>query len=292
MVTHDCSHAVLEVSTDLLRRRVAAGVTLDVACITNIDTDTRDPSRSMAALRREMSAVVAQLPANGVAVLNGDDPSCARLLSTLDSPAITFGMKRPAEISAKVISRNANEQVFVLSTGNDYAAVRTTIIGDSHIYNCLAAAAVATVYDIDLATIARGLESVSRLNGVMQRIDAGQDFCAYVDHARSTRALASCLSAAREVTRGRVITVLREDSTSSQSALLPVAEKLSDVIVKSKQHDRDCDPTTAIAEACLQANTGDVVIVAGPERRVLGEEGQSWNDADVVQELLRQIPVA
>lgn len=288
MVAHDCSHAVLEISTDVLRRRVTAGVTLDAACFTSMD---REHAGSLAATRRTLSVVAESLPANGVAVLNADDPGCCKLLSALDNPTITFAMKRPAEFTAKVVNRNANEQVFILSAGQELAAVRTSIIGDSHVYNCLAAAAVASVYDVDLTTIARGLESITQLDGIMQRIDSGQEFCTFVDRARSSRSLEACLRAARDVTRGRVITVVRESNSNTNSrGLWETAEKLSDLTVRAAG-GRHSDPTIGIAEACLRAAAGDVVLVAGPESDVCDEDGRAWKNVEVVSELLRQIPV-
>jgi UDP-N-acetylmuramoyl-L-alanyl-D-glutamate--2,6-diaminopimelate ligase len=285
MAAHDCSHAMVEISTDLLRRHVMAGVTLDVACITNMD---RENISSLAAARRRLSAVASGLPANGVAVLNADDAGCTRLLATIDTPVITFSMQRPAEFTAKLISRNANEQVFILSTGQELAAVRTTIIGDSHVYNCLAAAAVASVYDVNLTTIARGLESVTQLSGVMQRIDSGQDFCTFVDRARSSRSLEACLNTAREVARGRVITVVRDARSVGNGGLWETAEKLSDATIRAGD-DGISDPTTAIAEACLRATAGDVVLVVGPQFEGSSDDGNG--DVEVVRELLRQLPV-
>jgi UDP-N-acetylmuramoyl-L-alanyl-D-glutamate--2,6-diaminopimelate ligase len=38
--------------------------------------------------------------------------------------------------------------------------VRTSIVGDHHVYNCLTAAALSLAYGIELTTIARGLEAV------------------------------------------------------------------------------------------------------------------------------------
>lgn len=289
MVIRDCSHAILELSTDWSLRRVAAGVTFDVACFTNLDRENQ--SCPLADARRAHEAVLNMLPANGVAVTNADDPNCNKLLSKLDCPAITFGMKRPAEITATIVSRNACEQEFILSNGQDFAAVRTTVIGDSHVYNCLAAAAVATVYDINLTTIARGLESVTKLDGVMQRIDSGQEFCTFIDRARSSRSIESCLKAAREITRGNVITVIPNvDGTSLSRELLTTAEKLSDVIIHAR-HGKPSDAMAQIAEACLQADAGDVVLVAGADGLVRDESGESWGDEEVLREIIRQMQV-
>jgi hypothetical protein len=55
----------------------------------------------------------------------------------------TIGMRNEAELSARVFDRQAFEQTFLLEAGREALPVRTAMIGDHHIYNCLAAAAVA-----------------------------------------------------------------------------------------------------------------------------------------------------
>ena len=55
-------------------------------------------------------------------------------------------------------------------------------------YNCLAAATTALAYGIELTTIARGLESVDRLPGRMERVMGGQPFAV----ACRLRGLARC----------------------------------------------------------------------------------------------------
>ena len=92
-------------------------------------------------------------------ILNADDPVSVEMLSELNQPALTFGMKQPAEITAEIVEQYVNEQTFVLSAGDESVGVRTAIVGDHHVYNCLAAATMALAYGIELTTIARGLGS-------------------------------------------------------------------------------------------------------------------------------------
>src|SRR5205814_9360033 len=120
-------------------------------------------------------------------------------------PVLTFGMQKTSEISAQIVEQQINEQTFVLSAADDSVGVRTEIVGDHHVYNCLAATTTALAYGVELTTIARGLEAVDRLPGRMERVMGGQNFAVLVDAADSPEALRNCLRAARTRTAGRLI---------------------------------------------------------------------------------------
>ena len=64
------------------------------------------------------------------------------------------------------------------------------MIGDHHIYNCLMATAIGLAEGIDLNTIVRGLETVTRVPGRLERIECGQPFGVFVDYAHTPDALA------------------------------------------------------------------------------------------------------
>ena len=144
------THAVVEVSSRELSQQVLAGVTLDAVCITHVGGDHLDWHGSVENYRQAKRRIFEYLHPDGVAILNADDPASVEMLSDLNQPALTFGMQQPAEITAEIIEQHVNEQMFVLSAGDDSVGVRTAMIGDHHVYNCLAAAATALAYGIEL----------------------------------------------------------------------------------------------------------------------------------------------
>ena len=85
--------------------------------------------------------------------------------------------------------------------------VRTRMIGDHHVSNCLAAAAVGLALGIDWQTIVRGMEAVERVPGRLERLECGQPFSVFVDAASSPESLALAIKTVRQVTRGRVMIV-------------------------------------------------------------------------------------
>jgi UDP-N-acetylmuramoyl-L-alanyl-D-glutamate--2,6-diaminopimelate ligase len=252
---------------------------------------------------------------DAVAILNADDPVSVAMLSELNQPALTYGMKLPAEITAEVVEQFVNEQLFIISAGEDSVGVRSSIIGDHHAYNCLAAAAMALAYGIQLPEIARGLEAVDHLPGRMERIMCGQDFSVLVDAAGSPDALRVCLRAARSTTSGRVICVYGshdENDLTDYPASGRVIGAMADVAFvthgfPTDGSHRSCmelrtgfadarkaqvvvDRKEAIARALNAAQAGDTVVIAGMGERAHTptETGEEFlNDCEIVKQLLR-----
>jgi UDP-N-acetylmuramoyl-L-alanyl-D-glutamate--2,6-diaminopimelate ligase len=302
-----CTHAVVEISSRALSQCKFAGVEFDTVCATAIGSADlqwhHTPQNYRAAQRRALEL----LSPAGLAVLDGEDPVSCEWLSTLDAPSLTYGFDDEAQITAEIVERNACETVFLLSAGCESAAVRTTIVGDHHVRNCLAAAATALAHGIDLQTIAAGIEAIEQLPARMERIDCGQDFALFVDAAANATALRATLRTARRLAQGRVICVLGDSlscDASEAATVRSVVRKLADLtIVTDALTDFDPDWCSesddasalqvaahrgeAIAWAVATAGEGDVVVIAGSRARSQCQFGTTEiTDADAVREML------
>ena len=198
MVANECSHATLEVSSHALAQSRIAGVRLDVACVTNVSRDHLDYHASLLDYRLAKSKLLDYLAPEGFAVVNADDAIAAGYLRHFAGPALTIGIRKPAEITAMPLEQFPSEQTFLLTAGSETVPVRTRMIGTHHIYNCLTAAAVGLTYGLDLATVVRGLEAVDYVPGRLQRIECGQPFSVFIDYAHTPDALAGSLQALRK----------------------------------------------------------------------------------------------
>ena len=310
-----CTHALLEVSSAALSQHQIAGIQLDMACITNVTRNHLDLHNSMANYRAAQRRVFDHLSEDGLAVVNADDPEAAAALSHVDGPALSFGLDRPAEITGKILEQHISEQYFLLTIGNQSAVIHTPIIGEHHVSNCLAAATIASAYGVDLVSIAKGLESVERLDGRMERIECGQPFAAFVDDAHTPDAMAACLTAAKEVTRGRLICVFGADGHKERQQRPSVGAavaRLADVAVITSADAGDEDPARiasdlastfhddhrprivhdrpqAIGWALEEAEAGDTIVIAGRGATTalsLGSRRFELDDREVVRELL------
>jgi UDP-N-acetylmuramoyl-L-alanyl-D-glutamate--2,6-diaminopimelate ligase len=314
MNANGATHAVIEISSRELSQQVLAGVSLDAVCITHVGRRHLNWHGSIENYRQAKQRIFQYMHPDAVAILNADDPTSVAMLSELNQPALTFGMQLPSEITANIVEQHINEQVFVLSAGDDSVGVRTAIVGDHHVYNCLAAAAMALAYGIDLPEIARGLEAVDHLPGRMERVMCGQEFPVLVDAADSPDALRVCLRAARKNTTGRLICVFgsHDECDAELTPTGRVMGAMADVAVvthgfPSDGSHRSCmelragfaeprkaqvvlDRVEAIAVALQQANAGDTVVIAGMGERshAPSPTGDTLiNDCEIVRQVLR-----
>jgi len=200
--------AIVEVSSLQLAKHQISGVLCDSVAVSNIRRSHLHYHNSVKNYRQINGRILQHLKPGGIAAINLDDPVSHSMIHRMDVPAITYGIKQDAHLMATPLEQCPSEQTFLLAAGNEAVPVRTQIIGISHVYNCLAAAATALANNIDLPTIVRGLENVSRIPGRMDRVECGQNFAVYVDSANSPRRLSSALHAVKRVTSGQLIALV------------------------------------------------------------------------------------
>ena len=316
MVANGCSHAVLEASSEALVSRHLAGVELDAAILTNVHREHLDLHGSLKNYRRAKQRLFERLKPGGFAIVNADDPESRFVLPEINGPVITVGMHEGAQLQAQLVDRCPSEQTFLLMAGQETVPVRTLSVGDSFIYNCLSAAAVGLVMGLDLTAIVRGLESLERIPGRLERIECGQAFSVFVDQAQTPVTLAAALHALRQVTAGRLLCVYGATTWQDgqqRAALGHVAERGADVgVITSNNPGHEAplqiahdildgfkdpgrahiipDRAKAIQWALGEARPGDTVLIAGKGDQLyqtIGQRPMRFDDREVARRWLR-----
>ncbi|NOZ40818.1 MAG: UDP-N-acetylmuramyl-tripeptide synthetase [Planctomycetes bacterium] len=308
-----CTHAFVEISSQALSQVRVAGMELGAVVVTNVTDAHLDCHNTVQSYRETKRRILEYLSPTGVTILNVDDPVSLKWLDQVAGPVLTYGLEQPfgntaAEITATVVSCHANEQTFVLTAGGDSVAVRTTIVGEHHVANCLAAATLSLSYGIDLQTIAAGLEAVESLPARMERVDCGQGFPVFIDAADTPEALRASLRVARRLAERRVICVWDKTAGGTDSehlAISQVLNRLADLAIvtqplpRPESADADvevvADRSEAIACAVAIAEPGDVVVIAGSRATPafdFGDVDESITDREITRQLLyaRELP--
>ena len=192
--------------------------------------------------------------------------------------------------------------------------VHVPLLGRFNASNAAAALAAGIALGIDRETIVRGLESVGRVPGRLERIEAGQPFQVVVDYAHTPDALRAALAAAREHARERVLLVFGcggDRDRAKRPLMGQAAERGADRVWLTSDNPRSEDPRAiaadvlaamkagaaevvldrraAIAAALGAAHPGDLVLVAGKGHettQIVGGRVLPFDDRGVVQELL------
>ncbi|HEU5222956.1 MAG TPA: UDP-N-acetylmuramoyl-tripeptide--D-alanyl-D-alanine ligase [Candidatus Lumbricidophila sp.] len=110
---------------------------------------------------RAKSEMVTDLAGSAVAVLNVDDPNVAAMAELTRARVVRFGLSPEADVWASDIEVGRRGTTFTLHSAGERASVVFGVLGEHHVMNALAAAAVARECGVPLAEIASALESVT-----------------------------------------------------------------------------------------------------------------------------------
>ncbi len=295
--------AIVEASDEDSLRNQLAGAGFDAVIVTRMARPISDACQPAIRLLK-------QLKEGGFAIINADDCFASEMICRIGVPVLTVGIRNAADVTAKIVESSIDEQTFLLTAGDDSAVMRTRTPGAAYVYNCLQAAAAALVLGIDLATIARGIDTCPSLPGRMNVVRCGQEFAVLVDQADTPWRIGAALNMIRQHVTGRIFCVFNapiDCSTRTAIEFGRMVERHCDapVITRSQvsptldyESDHQIldgfrqpararlipDRMTAIEWALAEARPGDAVLVAGcGERSICSLAANRWHltDADV-----------
>ena len=332
MVESGLTHVVLETTSHGLAQYRVDACEFDIGVVTNITHEHLDQHGSYenyrAAKARLFSILERTLPKkNGnprLGIINQDDISFDFLNNFIKVNKLSYGLGEDADIRAVDIEYGQFGIQFT-ATNNDFrVGISSKLVGKYNISNCLAALAVTIIgLGIKPEIAAKGISVLQSVPGRMERVDLGQNFTAIVDFAHTPNALKVTLEAAREMTRGRVISVfgsagLRDKEkrrimaeTSAELADLtvltaedPRTESLTGILnemadgAKSRGGHEDKtfwrvpDRGEAIRFALHLARPGDIVLLCGKgheQSMCFGATEYGWDDRLAMQAALSDL---
>lgn len=181
------------------------------------------------------------LKPNGMAVLNADDKFVIAMRAKHDGPVITFGIENTSDVMATNIdTRHFGRSHFRLKTPLGEADAELPMPGRHNLMNALAAAAVATCFEIRPEEIARALKSVTPAKMRGEVIDFAAGFTVVDDSYNSNpRSLLSIVQTIAEsdaharrriVIAGEMLELGSEESRMHREAGAEIAQAGIDVL--------------------------------------------------------------
>jgi UDP-N-acetylmuramoyl-L-alanyl-D-glutamate--2,6-diaminopimelate ligase len=276
MMMNGCTHVIVEVPSRMIAEGHLGGIKFDAICLTNIRRDHLDYHKTVEQYRRSKLGIFRYAKKHALAICNVDDRITEAVIPLIDQPMLSVGIRNHAEIGSTLAERHAAEQTFIVTAGTEAIPYRTKTIGDDHIYNCLTATALGIGLEIDIKTIARGIERVENVPGRMERIECGQDFNVYIDSARTVDSLLSVLRTAKEVTSGRLICVFGAAShhePERRASLAKALESHTDTVILTAVSDYlDADAASAACDIgnCFTSEQATKIVPDRAEAVALG----------------------
>ena len=327
MAAAQADYVVMEVSSHALDQSRTAGIEFDLAIFTNLSQDHLDYHGTQSAYLHAKAKLFSGLNPQGVksrkkaAVLNADDAASEILADYCRVPVITYGVSELCYLRAEDIQLASSGIRYKLVYGTQQYPLSLKLNGRFNVYNSLAAISAALIEGIEIQVIIRALEKMQPVRGRFQQVeDEGHilPYTIYIDFAHTPDGLEQCISTARELCNGRILTVFgcggHRDSTK-RPLMGEVAARLSDIVVVTSDNPRDEEPmaiiedilqgvgspsasaevlieadrAAAIRLAASRASEGDVILICGKgheDYQIIGQEKRPFDDYQEAQKLM------
>ena len=310
----------MEVSSHALDQQRVAGCHFSGAVFTNLTQDHLDYHPSMQAYFEAKARLFAEPLLAGGAVVNGDDPWGAQLVSRLGKACWRSSLEDPsAELFIRDLQLGAGGVRGVLQTPAGEGAFHSPLLGRFNLMNLLQAVGALVQQGVPLAQLLEGLANFRGVPGRMERVvvgDGGGDPAVLVDYAHTPDGLANALAACRPFTKGRLICVFGcggDRDRSKRPQMGAIAAQLADRVVVTSDNPRTEDPLSilndvvagisactdlvvevdrarAIALGIAAAEPCDLVLIAGKgheDYQILGTTKIHFDDREEAERALR-----
>lgn len=228
--------------------------------------------------------LVAALPADGLAVLNADDPVVRAMADGTTARVCLVGTGPDAEVRASDITLDGARPTFLLTTPVGQAQVTLSLFGEHHVGNALAVVAVALECGLDLDLTVRALAGATPASRWRMEVTERPDGVTVVNDAYNANPDSMRAALKALVAMGRDAAGGPRRTWAVLGSMLELGEE------STTEHD-------AIGRLAVRLNIGRLVVVGDTARPMASgaqHEG-SWGDevvwvpdAEAAHDLLRR----
>jgi UDP-N-acetylmuramoyl-L-alanyl-D-glutamate--2,6-diaminopimelate ligase len=324
-VQDGCTFAAMETSSQAIDLHRCDALRFQVAIFTNLTRDHLDYHLTMEnyfdAKKKLFDGRLGEKPASSV--INIDDEWGAKLAKDLienGQRVVTFAINNQADLTPENIDVSLLKGTsFLLKTPIGERWVTSPLVGKPHVYNILAATSASLELGFDLDKIVKGIETCVGAPGRFERVPHNGDFAIVVDYAHSDDALLNVLKTARDLTKGRIITVFGCGGDRDKTKRAPMGEvagRHSDLAIITSDNPRTENPLDIISQievgikdtgcpylvvsdrreaiftAVSKAKAGDVVLIAGKGHetyQIIGNNKYHFDDREIALESLERL---
>lgn len=249
MVKEQVEYVVMEVSSHSIVQKRVCGITFDAAVFTNLTQDHLDYHKTMENYRK---AKLELFENSKSAVINIDDETGKQFAERVKCKKYTYSaIYNSADFVAKDIKQKPSGVSFLAVTMGGIGKVCVASCGVFSVYNALAALGAVCALGFSFESLLPAVSSLSSVPGRAQIISRDRPYTVMIDYAHTPDGLQNILSAVRDSTSGRVITLFGcggDRDRLKRPVMGQTAAKLSDFVVVTSDNPRSEPPMQIIDE--------------------------------------------
>lgn len=289
MADEGCKYAFMEVSSHSVAQKRIGGLKFAGGIFTNLTRDHLDYHKTVENYLKAKKAFFDGLPKTAFALTNADDKNGLVMVQNTKAKVATYSLRTMADFKGKVLEDGFEGMLMDINN----TEVNVQFIGRFNAYNLLAVYGATYLLGKKPEDILLQLSTLRPVNGRFDSMRSPKGYTAIVDYAHTPDALVNVLNAIHDVLKGKgnVITVVGAGGNRDKGKRPIMAQesvKQSDKVIITSDNPRFEEPQDiindmlaglnkeemkkvlaitdrkeAIRTACMLANQGDVILIAG-----------------------------
>lgn len=289
MADEGCKYAFMEVSSHSVAQKRIGGLKFAGGIFTNLTRDHLDYHKTVENYLKAKKAFFDGLPKTAFALTNADDKNGMVMVQNTRAKIATYSLRTLCDFKGKVLEDGFEGMLMDINQRE----VNVQFIGRFNASNLLAVYGAACLLGKQPEEVLIALSMLRPVSGRFDALRSPKGYTAIVDYAHTPDALENVLNAIQEVLdgRGKVITVVGAGGNRDKGKrplMAQEAVKQSDKVIITSDNPRFEEPQDiindmlagvskedmsrvlaiverkeAIRTACMLAQPGDVILVAG-----------------------------
>lgn len=314
MADQGCKYVFMEVSSHAVAQKRISGLKFAGGIFTNLTRDHLDYHKTVENYLKAKKRFFDDMPKGAFCLTNLDDKNGLVMTQNTSAKVYTYSLRSLSDFKGKILEAHFEGMMLEFNSKE----VVAQFIGRFNAYNLLAVFGTAVLLGKKEEDILVALSTLHPVAGRFDSLRSPKGYTAIVDYAHTPDALINVLNAIHEVLegRGKVITVVgaggnrdkgkrpimaRESVRQSDRVIItsdnPRFEKPEDIVRDMMEgvskEDKNkvltiIDRKEAIRTACMLAQPGDVILVAGKGHENYQEvEGvkHHFDDKEIIKDI-------
>lgn len=289
MADEGCKYAFMEVSSHAVAQKRIGGLKFAGGIFTNLTRDHLDYHQTVENYLKAKKTFFDNLPKSAFALTNLDDKNGLVMVQNTKAKVCTYSLRSISDFKGRVLEDGFEGMLLDINN----VEVNVQFIGRFNASNLLAVYGTACLLGKKPEDVLLALSTLQPVSGRFDALRSPKGYSAIVDYAHTPDALVNVLNTIQEVLRGRgnIITVVGAGGNRDKGKrpiMAQEAAKQSDKIIITSDNPRFEEPQDiindmlaglskedmrkvisivdrkeAIKTACMLAQPGDAILVAG-----------------------------
>lgn len=325
MVEAGCTYAFMEVSSHSIAQERIAGLDFDGALFTNLTRDHIDYHKTFDNYRDTKKRLFDNLRKDAFAVTNKDDKNGMVMVQNCKAVIRTYSTRTLADYKGTILEEGFEGMLLLINNRE----VFVPLVGRFNLQNllCIYGAAVSLGFEPD--EVLRIMSTLHAVNGRFETIHSPKGWTAIVDYAHTPDAVENVIQTINEILdspsrepaidnrKPKLITVVGcggNRDKGKRPMMAQIAKRNSDQLILTSDNPRDEEPAdilrdmaagltenelrstliiedreSAIKTACILAQKGDVILIAGKgheDYQIIKGVKHHFDDHEIVRQNL------